>query len=237
MIYGLLILVFRTANLVGGHRTVRLGPHRLPSAGGAVLAINHSSYVDFTYLGINAQSVDRRRIRFMGKIELRRNPVVRWLMWACRVIPVDRSAGHDAYLAAVEELRAGEVVGIYPEATISRSFEIKELKTGAARMSLEAGVPIIPSIVWGSQRIWPKGGARHLGRTRTPVMVSIGEPLQPTGTAEELTGALHAAMTALLHEVQDAYGPHPEGEPWVPARLGGSAPTPQEAAELDARGL
>ncbi|NRQ49251.1 lysophospholipid acyltransferase family protein [Aeromicrobium stalagmiti] len=224
MIYALLVLVFRVANLVTGHRTTRVGPHRLPATGGAVLAINHTSYVDFTYLGINARSVDRRLIRFMGKTELRRNLLVRWLMWGCKVIPVDRSAGHDAYLAAVEELRAGEVVGIYPEATISLSLEIKELKTGAARMALEAGVPIIPSIVWGSQRIWPKGGEKHLGRTKTPVMVSIGEPIAPTGTAEELTAVLRAAMTALLHEVQDAYGPHPPGEPWVPARLGGSAP-------------
>ena len=237
MIYGLLVLSFRIANLIGGHRTSRTGSGRLPSTGGAVLAINHTSYVDFTYIGINAQSVDRRRIRFMGKIELRKNPVVRWLMWGCKVIPVDRSAGHDAYLAAVEELRDGEIVGIYPEATISRSYEIKQLKTGAARMALEADVPIIPGIVWGSQRIAPKGGTKHLGRTRTPVMVAVGDPIAPVGTADELTATLHAAMTQLLHEVQDQYGPHPADEPWVPARLGGSAPTLAEADRLDADGL
>ncbi len=236
MIYGLLVLTCRLANLIGGHRTARSGAGRLPSTGGAVLAINHTSYVDFTYVGINTLSVDRRRIRFMGKVELRKNPFVRWLMWGCKVIPVDRSAGHDAYLAAVNELRAGEIVGIYPEATISRSFEIKDLKTGAARMALEADVPIIPSIVWGSQRIAPKGGTKHLGRTKTPVMVAVGDPIAPTGTADELTAALHEAMTRLLHEVQDEYGPHPVGAPWVPARLGGSAPTKAEADRLDAEG-
>ena len=236
MIYGLLVLVFRALNAVGGHRTTRVGSGRLPGTGGAVLAINHTSYVDFTYLGISARSVDRRLIRFMGKAELRRNLVVRWLMWGCRVIPVDRSAGHGAYVAAVDELRAGEVVGIYPEATISRSYEIKQLKTGAARMALEAEVPIIPCIVWGSQRIFPKGGTRHLGRTRTPVMVSVGVPVPPVGTPDELTATLHAAMTSLLHEVQDAYGPHPAGAAWVPARLGGSAPTLAEADALDATG-
>lgn len=236
MIYALLVLLFRIFNALGGHRTTRVGDGRLPTVGGAVLAINHTSYVDFTYLGISARAVDRRLIRFMGKVELRRNPFVRWLMWGCGVILVDRSAGHDAYLAAVDELRAGEVVGIYPEATISRSYEIKQLKTGAARMALEAGVPIVPCIVWGSQRIAPKGGAKHLGRTRTPVMVSVGDPLPPTGTVDELTARLHAALTELLHEVQDAYGPHPAGEPWVPARLGGSAPTLAEADALDASG-
>ncbi len=236
MIYALLVLTFRTFNLITGHRTSRVGTGRLPTTGGAVLAINHTSYVDFTYMGINTLSVDRRRIRFMGKIELRRNPFVRWLMWGCQVIPVDRSAGHDAYLAAVHELRRGEIVGIYPEATISRSYEIKELKTGAARMALEAGVPIIPAIVWGSQRIAPKGGAKHFGRTRTPVMVSIGEPIPAEGSPDELTATLAAAMTSLLHEVQVQYGPHPLGAAWVPARLGGSAPTRAEADRLDAEG-
>jgi len=234
VIYALLVTIFRAANLIGGHRTSRVGRGLLPATGGVVLAINHTSYVDFTYIGISVRDVDRRLIRFMGKVELRRNPLLRWLMWGCKVIPVDRSAGRDAYRAAVEELRAGEVVGIYPEATISRSLEIKELKTGAARMALEARVPILPGIVWGSQRIAPKGGAMRLGRTRTPVSVAIGDPLPPIGTAEELTATLHVAMTDLLHEVQDAYGTHPAGEPWVPARLGGSAPTREEADRWDA---
>ncbi len=236
MIYGLLVLMFRGFNGFGGHRTVRVGPQRLPAVGGAVLAINHTSYVDFTYLGISVRDVDRRLIRFMGKVELRRNPFVRWLMWGCRVIPVDRSAGHDAYLAAVDELRAGEVVGIYPEATISRSYEIKRLKTGAARMALEADVPIVPCVVWGSQRIAPKGAPKRWGRTGTPVMVSLGDPVPPSGTPEQLTEALHTAMTSLLHVVQDAYGPHPPGADWGPARLGGSAPTLAEADALDDEG-
>ena len=59
-------------------------------------------------------------------------------------IPVDRTAGAASYAAAVDALRAGEIVGVFPEATISRSFELKEFKTGAARMAAEAGVPILP---------------------------------------------------------------------------------------------
>lgn len=233
MIYALLVQIFRVVNRVGGHRTTRHGSGRLPATGGAVLAINHTSYVDFTYLGMSVRAVDGRKIRFMAKVELRDRLVLRWLMWACGVILVDRSAGHDAYVAAVDELRAGEIVGIYPEATISLSYEIKQLRSGAARMALEAGVPIVPAIVWGSQRIAPKDGELRLGRTRTPVMVAVGEPIAPTGTPELLTATLHTAMTALLHEVQEAYGPHPAGEAWVPARLGGSAPT---AAEAEGRG-
>jgi 1-acyl-sn-glycerol-3-phosphate acyltransferase len=233
VIYALLVTIVRTFNLVTGHRTIRYGEGRLPRAGGAVLAINHTSYVDFTYLGLSARRVDKRQVRFMGKAELRKNPVLRWLMWGCGVIAVDRSAGHESYVAAVNELRAGEIVGIYPEATISRSFEIKDLKNGAARMALEADVPIIPTIVWGSQRIATKGLPRRLGRTKTPVLVTVGEPLAPVGTADELTAQLRHAMQALLAQAQQAYGPHPAGQNWVPASLGGSAPTPSEVDEQD----
>ncbi len=233
MTFWLVVSVVRLFNLVTGHRVMRHGAGLLPADGAAVLAINHTAYVDFIYVGLEAYLRERRQVRFMGKVELSGNPVLRWAMRGCGVILVDRSAGRDSYVAAVDELRRGEVVGIYPEATISRSFEIKAFKSGAARMALEADVPIIPVIVWGAQRIATKGRPRHLGRTKTPVMVSIGEPIAPSGTADELTERLHVEMQSMLLEVQDAYGPHPVGADWVPERLGGSAPTLPEADELD----
>ena len=235
MTFWLVVTVVRLFNLVTGHRVVRHGTGRLPT-GPAVLAINHTAYVDFIYVGLEAYRHDRRQVRFMGKIELSGHAVLRWAMRGCGVILVDRSAGHDSYVMAVDELRRGEVVGIYPEATISRSFELKAFKSGAARMALEANVPIVPAIVWGAQRIATKGRPKHLGRTKTPVMVSIGGPIPATGTADELTLRLREAMQAMLLDVQDAYGPHPAGEDWVPTRLDGSAPTLPEADELDRRG-
>lgn len=235
MTFRLVVAVVRLFNLVTGHRLVRHGDGRVPAEGGAVVAINHTAYVDFIYAGLDAYRHDRRQLRFMGKVELSGNPVLRWAMRGCGVILVDRSAGRDSFVAAVEELRRGEVVGIYPEATISRSFEIKAFKSGAARMALEADVPIIPVIVWGAQRIATKGRPRHLGRTKTPVMVSVGEPIGTTGTAEELTARLRDVMQTMLVDAQQAYGTHPAGEDWVPARLGGSAPTLAEADELDHR--
>jgi 1-acyl-sn-glycerol-3-phosphate acyltransferase len=102
-------------------------------------------------------------------------------------------------------------------------------------MALEADVPIIPAIVWGAQRIATKGRPKHLGRTKTPVTVAIGEPIAATGTADELTERLKISMAELLLQVQTAYGPHPAGEDWVPVRLGGSAPTLDEANEMDRR--
>ena len=235
MTFWLVVAVVRLFNLVTGHRVIRLGAGRLPAEGAAVLAINHTAYVDFVYVGLEAYRRDRRQVRFMGKVELSGNPVLRWAMRGCGVILVNRSAGHDSYVMAVDELRRGEVVGIYPEATISRSFELKTFKSGAARMALEADVPIVPAIVWGAQRIATKGRPRHLGRTKTPVMVSVGEPIAPAGTTEELTERLKTSMSELLLEVQTAYGAHPAGEDWVPVRLGGSAPTLDDANEMDRR--
>lgn len=168
-----MITLFRLFNLFGGHRVTRHGAARLPATGGAVVAVNHTSYVDFGYIGLSAYTVDDRQLRILAKAELARNPVLRFLMKGCGVIPVDRAAGRDAYVAAVDQLRAGEIVAVYPEATISLSLEIKQLKSGAARMALEAGVPIIPAIVWGTQRIAPKAAPKQLGRTRTPVLLSL----------------------------------------------------------------
>nr|CRL76110.1 acyltransferase [Mycolicibacter nonchromogenicus] len=102
-------------------------------------------------------------------------------------------------------------------------------------MAIEAQVPIIPHIVWGAQRIWTKDHPKKLGRTKVPVTVTIGEPIAPTLPVEELRALLQTRMQQLLEQAQDAYpDDHPAGAFWVPRRLGGSAPTPAEALELDA---
>ena len=128
----------------------------------------------------------------------------------------------------MQRLREGELIGMHPEATISRSFELREFKTGAARMALEARVPIVPLIVWGAHRIWPKDHEKKVFRNKVPITVAAGRPLPPQGTPEQLNAALRQAMNELLHRVQEEY-PHPEGEFWVPRRLGGSAPTREDS--------
>ena len=207
------------------------GLENIPDRGGAVVATNHTSYVDFLPVGLSGRK-RRRSIRLMPKAEMQKVGIVNFVIKHTGAIPVDRRAGAAAYTEAVRVLRAGELVGVYPEATISRSFELKEFKSGSARMALEAQVPIIPMIVWGPQRIWTKDHPKRLGRNKIPVVVRIGTPLAPTGTPTELDAMLRAAMTTMLHDVQEQY-PHPAGAPWVPHRLGGGAPTPAEAILLD----
>ena len=230
--------VFRTleitatiATRAAGTAITYQGLQNIPERGGAVIAINHTSYIDFLPAAL-ATHRRHRRMRFMIKAEMTHVRIVAFLITHTGAIPVDRSAGADSYAEAVRQLRAGELVGVYPEATISRSFELKEFKSGAVRMALEARVPIIPLIVWGAHRVWTKDHPKQLGRNKIPFTVRVGAPLLPVGTPAELDASMRAAMTTMLHEVQEQY-PHPGGAHWVPRRLGGGAPTPAEAARIE----
>lgn len=230
LVYGVLTGLVRTLVLAQGLQLDIVGQVHLPRSGGVVLAVNHTSYLDFMEVGLVGRR-SRRNVRYMMKAELEQG-LVGWLMKQCKAIGVDREAGAESYARAVAALRAGEVVVVYPEATISRSFELKEFKSGAARMALEAGVPIVPMIVWGAQRLWTKGLPRRLGRHRFPIAMRIGTPLPPQGCADELTAQLRVRMGELLAQAQSSY-PMPAGAPWVPARWGGGAPTLEQAAALD----
>lgn len=230
--------VFRAMEIAGrnavrltGTRLTFEGLQYLPVRGGAVVAINHTSYVDFLPAALAATN-RKRRMRFMIKAEMQDVKFVNWLIKHSKTIPVDRRSGADAFPIAVQRLKEGEIVGVYPEATISRSFELKEFKSGAARMALEANVPIVPLIVWGVHRIWTKDHPKSLRRNKFPIMVALAPAIEPTGTADEIMAELRERMTATLHRVQETYD-HPAGAYWVPRRLGGSAPTLDEARALD----
>jgi len=230
-VFASLEVLVKAAVRVNGIDISYRGLEHFPAEGGGVIAINHTSYVDWLPAAL-AVHYRGRRLRFMIKQEMQEVPVINFLINRTGTIPVDRSAGAGAYAVAVERLKAGELVGVYPEATISRAFELKEFKTGAARMAAEADVPIIPVIVWGSQRIWTKDHPRRLGRSKIPIIVEVGAPMRAADTMEQTLVALRTAMDELLHRVQEEY-PHPPGAFWVPRRLGGGAPTLEEAKVLD----
>ncbi|GAA1482321.1 lysophospholipid acyltransferase family protein [Gordonia sinesedis] len=234
--------VYRTLELIAIGLTraqgldVRLsGIENIPRTGGAVLVVNHTGYMDFLPAALGVYRAGRRA-RFMIKSEVMDVAIMRFLVNHTKTVPVDRSKGAEAFDAAVRTLRDGEIVGVYPEATISRSFELKEFKTGAVRMAVDASVPMIPTIVWGAHRQWTKAGTRNMGRSKLPVAVRYGPPITvpPDADVEAATAQLRAAMQQELRNVQGGYGPHPAGEFWVPARLGGSAPTPEDAAVIEA---
>lgn len=224
-------LAFRALGL----RFQMSGTEHIPRTGGALLAVNHISYVDFVLGGFAAQP-SRRLVRFMAKRELFDHKYTGPLMRSLHHINVDRADGVGSYNEGLRYLRMGEVVGIFPEATISRSFEIKDLKTGAVRLAAEADVPLVPVILWGTQRMMTKDHPRDFSRGKT-IAITVGEPLRPSGADPVAdTAELHGVMSTLLDRTIRAYPAEeqPPGSWWLPASYGGSAPTPEEAVRLDA---
>lgn len=233
--YPPIILTAKVTFRALGQRFVLTGTEHVPRKGGVLLAVNHISYVDFIYGGL-AANPSGRLVRFMAKREIFDNAVGGPVMRSMHHIEVDRDDGGASYDRAVEYLRDGEAVGIFPEATISRALVLKEFKTGAVRIAAEAGVPVVPVILWGTHRMMTKDHPRDFSRGKT-IAIRVGEPLHPTGedpVAE--TAELHAVMSALLDETIRAYPAEeqPPGSWWLPAEYGGSAPTLEEAARLDA---
>ncbi|GIE83792.1 lysophospholipid acyltransferase family protein [Actinoplanes regularis] len=212
------------------------GHEHIPTTGGAVLASNHSSYLDFIFCGLGAQP-SKRLVRFMAKKAVFDHKISGPLMRGMRHIPVDRRAGIGAFHEATTALERGEVVGVFPEATISESFTVKGLKTGAARMAQEARVPLIPMAVWGPHRLWTKGRKKELTKRHVPVLIKIGEAIHlPEGASPEaITVTLKQRLSSLLDAVQRAYPEKPANDDdrwWLPAHLGGTAPLPQPAAAV-----
>jgi 1-acyl-sn-glycerol-3-phosphate acyltransferase len=234
-VYSGVIQLARVLFSAQGIRFTVTGAEHVPRSGGAVMVINHTGYMDFTYAGYAARPAGRF-VRFMAKDSVFTHKVSGPLMRAMKHIPVDRSAGAASYGHAVTYLRDGEIVGVFPEATISRSFELKTFKNGAARMAQEAGVPILPVVIWGSQRVWTKGHPKRLGRSNVPISISVGEPIPvvPDESVDAATAKVHAVMETMLHGLQESYEPMGHDElDFLPARLGGTAPTLEDADRMD----
>ncbi len=233
--YPPIIVTAKTLFRVLGQRFEMTGTEHVPKTGGVLLAYNHIGYVDFVYGGL-AANPSGRLVRFMAKREIFDNKFGGPLMRSLHHIQVDRGEGLASYHTALEYLKSGEAVGIFPEATISRAMELKEFKSGAVRIAAAAGVPLVPVILWGTQRMMTKDHPRDFSRGKT-IAIRVGPPLHPTGenpVAE--TAELHRVMSSMLDETIRTYpaDEQPPGSWWVPARYGGTAPTLEEAAALDA---
>jgi len=249
--YRLIIRMFRLIFVLLGLRIEVRGSEHLPTSGPAIVACNHIGFLDFAFVGLVG---DRRHrlVRFMAKQSTFDNPISGPLMRAMRHIPVDRSCGAPAARQARDALRRGEMVGIFPEATISRSWTLKPFMRGAATLATREQVPLIPVAVWGGQRILTVGGRRSLRRGKA-ITILIGEPIRaaqgfvdPADTAHghpsendgvaSVNSMLRQRMQSLLDQAQRDYPDSPRDGAdrwWVPQHLGGTAPTPEESAELD----
>ncbi len=238
MIYRAIVLVGRAVLRLLGLRRHVVGADHLPATGGAVLAITHFSYLDFVVTGWLAGKQRGRLVRFLATAAAFRHPVAGPLMRAMQHVPVERDGGGTAYRVAVQRLRDGELVGVFPESRVTGSFTLLPFKLGAARMATQAGVPLVPVVIWGTHRVSTRTHRFSLREAYgSPVEVRVGEPLHPTvdSDPEAVTEQLRSAMADLLAEAQATYPARAEpGAWWQPAHLGGGAPTPQEALVLDA---
>ena len=236
VVYRQITHVGRGLTLAQGLKMRLSGVENIPDEGGAVIVCNHTGYMDFLFGAFLAYR-KKRLVRYLAKASIFKVPVVGPLFEVMGHVPVDRIDGGAAIVKGTELAKNGELVGVFAEGTISRSFEIRSMRNGAARIAHGAGVPIIPQVIFGSQRLWTKGQKKHLGRTKTPILITALEPYYTTGDFDadiaEVRRRMQEALEGLWEQYEAEFGPMPAGEYWVPARKGGGAPTLEEAEAQD----
>lgn len=239
--YRFVIALARAGFAALGLRIEVRGAEHLPVVGGAVLASNHVSSPDFLFVGLVGRERGRY-VRFLAKHGVFLPPVVGDAMRAMRHVEVDRAHGEVALRHAVESVRAGEVVGIFPEATVSHSWELRPFRPGAAAVAIWCQVPLVPVAVWGSHRIARGRSGRFALRRGVPVTIAVGEPLRPAPDADPyaVSEQLRARVAMLLDEAMAVYPDRPRDDAdrwWLPRSRGGTAPTVEEGLRIDEEGM
>lgn len=204
------------------------GAEHLPAAGGFIVVANHLSHADPVPVA-DFLDANGRVPRFLGKAELFEVPVLGPLLRSAGQIPVHRETqkAGAALASAVEAVRRGECVVVYPEGTLTRDDSLWPMtgKTGAARIWWETGCPVVPVAQWGSHELLaPYGRVPHVWK-RPVIQVRAGPPVplsRDEGSAGSpdfpaLTAQIMAALTDVLAEIR---GVAPPNEPLDPRTSG-----------------
>jgi 1-acyl-sn-glycerol-3-phosphate acyltransferase len=216
--FGFCVLVLEPLLLLVTKRRWTGGEH-IPATGGCVLAVNHNSHLDpltcahFVYAW-------GRIVRFLTKAELFEVPVLGRIVRSAGQIPVYRltTDASLSFTAAVDAVGRGECVIVYPEGTITRQPDLWPMtgKTGAARIALSAGVPVIPVAQWGAHEILAPYTRRPHLLPRKTIAMSAGPPVdlddlrESPLTPELLQEATHRIMddvTGLLEGIRGQRAP------------------------------
>jgi 1-acyl-sn-glycerol-3-phosphate acyltransferase len=203
----------------------RRGSENVPREGGIIVVANHVSEIDPLMVGEFLLDLGRPP-RFLAKKELFRKAPLKWILEGADQIPVDRRStdAAQALSAAVAALQRGECIFIYPEGSATRDPELWPMKarTGAARLALLSGAPVIPIAQWGPQRVLPYKSRRPKLLPRTRISILAGPPVDLSSyagrpvTAELLrdaTTTIMRAVAALLAELRDDVPPETFYEP------------------------
>lgn len=210
--------------------TIRIrNPEKLPATGPFILAPNHMSNIDPIIVGMAVWRLGRAP-RFLAKASLFRFPVIGAALRAVGQIPVERggaSRGAIPLSAAKRLIADGQGVIVYPEGALTRDPEYWPMrgKTGAARLALQLGLPVVPVAHWGAQRLMPVNTTRLTVRGRARVDLVFGDPVDLSGLGrvadraalQTATDRIMAAITGLLEELRDETAP---AERWNPAQHG-----------------
>jgi 1-acyl-sn-glycerol-3-phosphate acyltransferase len=198
---------------------------KIPETGGCVVVVNHISHIDPLTLAHFLYD-HGRMVRYLAKDGLFKVPVVGAVVRDAGQIPVTRLStdASKAYDAAVAAVNRGELIGVYPEGTITRDPAGWPMrgKTGAARIALSTGCPVIPIGQWGAQEVLPAYTARpHVLPPRT-VHYKVGDPVdlddlrglpQTTAVLREATDRIMAAITALVADLRGEQAPAERFDP------------------------
>jgi len=201
------------------------GLEKLP-AGGFIAAPNHCTEIDPLVVGHMLYN-QKRMPHFLAKGGLFKVPVVGAVLRATKQIPVERStAGANRSLQVAKEVvEEGGAIVIYPEGTLTRDPDLWPMKghTGAARMALESGIPVVPMAHWGAHHVFPRYAKRfHMFPRRTSRLI-VGDPVDLSAfegrpldkaTLTAATAVIMDAITALLATLRSE---QPPAERWDPA--------------------
>lgn len=188
-----------------------------PATGGAIIALNHVSQIDPILTTHWMWEHQGRVPSFLAKASLFDNRFVGWWFRGTGHVSVDRAGGSAAIAPAVQAVRDGKVILVYVEGTITRDPEGWPMvpKTGAARIALESGVPVIPVAQWGAQDLMAAYSGRMRLR-RTDVAFRAGEPVdlsdlvgrhEDPDAVQEASERIMAAIVGQLEEIRGEVAP------------------------------
>jgi 1-acyl-sn-glycerol-3-phosphate acyltransferase len=183
------------------------GLDNVPKKGPAIIAANHLSFLDSFFIPL---MIKRRKVTYLAKADYFNSWKTAWFFRMVGQIPIerdDKSQAREALGAGVDVLKAGKLLGIYPEGTRSPDGKLYRGRTGVARLALAAKVPVIPCGLLGTEEVMPKNAKRPRLRHVT-IAVSFGTPLEFTKQwgREEDRGVLRAVTDDVMNAIEELTG-------------------------------
>lgn len=216
--WALAVLLLPVMNLAAKYEIE--GREKFPRSGSFVLAPNHYTEIDPVVMGIVSWKLGRLP-RFLAKGSLFKVPVVGWVLRKAGQVPVERGGslrGNGPVQAAHALVEQGRMIVVYPEGSLTRDPDLWPMrgKTGAVRIALEQGIPVIPAAHWGSQQLMGRYSKKISIFPRKRIRVKIGDPVDlsefngrslDTATLNEATAVVMDAVTALLEDLRGEKAP------------------------------